>query len=151
MLALAPVITHTRCALALPAFFQGSREFCAPAPFQLVPKLHLRLVRLPRRLFQLIQLLNDLRQRPVFVRGAGVEVAARGNIKIVLRDFVGTDDAAEFLDFLPRQKRLRGLNEHSLVAGKNRAKKAEGLLLEMQMDLKNLKERLQVELTELGE
>ncbi|KAL3822395.1 hypothetical protein ACHAXA_010873 [Cyclostephanos tholiformis] len=51
---------------------------------------------------------------------------------------------------LSRQKRLRGLNEHSLVAGQNRAKKAEGLLLEMQMDLKNLKERLQVELTELG-
>jgi hypothetical protein len=52
---------------------------------------------------------------------------------------------------LSRQKRLRGLNEHSLVAGKSRANKAEGLLLEMQMDLKNLKGRLQDELAELGE
>ena len=51
---------------------------------------------------------------------------------------------------LSRQNRLRGLNEHSLVAGKSRANKAEELLLEMQMDLKNLKGRLQDELTELG-
>lgn len=52
---------------------------------------------------------------------------------------------------LGRQKRLRGLNERSLIAGKSRANKVEGLLLEMQMDLKNLKERLQDELNELGE
>ena len=52
---------------------------------------------------------------------------------------------------LSRQKRLRSLNEHSLVAGKRRADKVEELLLEMQMDLKNLKGRLQDELTELGE
>lgn len=49
-----------------------------------------------------------------------------------------------------RQKRLRSLNERSLVAGKSRAHKVEGLLLEMQMDLKSLKERLQDELNELG-
>ena len=52
---------------------------------------------------------------------------------------------------LSRQKRLRSLNEHSLIAGKSRAEKVEELLLEMQMDLKNLKRRLQDELTELGE
>lgn len=52
---------------------------------------------------------------------------------------------------LGRQKRLRSLNERSLVAGKGRSHKVEGLLLEMQMDLKNLKERLQDELNELGE
>lgn len=51
---------------------------------------------------------------------------------------------------LSRQKRLCGLNERSLIAGKNRSHKVEGLLLEMQMDLKNLKERLQDELRELG-
>lgn len=51
---------------------------------------------------------------------------------------------------LGRQKRLRSLNERSLVAGKSRAKKVEGLLLEMQMDLKNLKGRLAEELTQLG-
>ena len=51
---------------------------------------------------------------------------------------------------LGRQKRLRSLNERSLHAGKARAHKVEGLLLEMQMDLKNLKGRLQEELTELG-
>jgi hypothetical protein len=52
---------------------------------------------------------------------------------------------------LLRQKRLRSLNEQSLIAGKSRSNKVEGLLLEMQMDLKNLKGRLQDELTELGE
>jgi len=52
---------------------------------------------------------------------------------------------------LSRQKRLRALNERSLAAGKGRSHKVEGLLLEMQMDLKNLKERLQDELNELGE
>ena len=52
---------------------------------------------------------------------------------------------------LGRQKRLRSLNERSLVAGKSRSHKVEGLLLEMQMDLKNLKERLQDELHEIGE
>ena len=51
---------------------------------------------------------------------------------------------------LGRQKRLRSLNERGLVAGKSRAKKVEGLLLEMQMDLKNLKGRLAEELTQLG-
>ena len=51
---------------------------------------------------------------------------------------------------LIRQKRLRGLNERSLIVGKSRSHKVEGLLLEMQMDLKNLKERLQDELMELG-
>lgn len=52
---------------------------------------------------------------------------------------------------LVRQKRLRGLNERSLIAGKSRAHKVEGLLLEMQMDLRSLKERLQDELNEIGE
>ena len=51
---------------------------------------------------------------------------------------------------LGRQKRLRSLNERSLHAGRHRAHKVEGLLLEMQMDLKNLKGRLQDELNELG-
>lgn len=51
---------------------------------------------------------------------------------------------------LGRQKRIRGLNERSLVAGKNRALKVEGLLTEMQVDLQSLKGRLQEELNELG-
>eukprot|EP00584_Thalassiosira_punctigera_P018578 CAMPEP_0172554910 /NCGR_PEP_ID=MMETSP1067-20121228/56996_1 /TAXON_ID=265564 ORGANISM="Thalassiosira punctigera, Strain Tpunct2005C2" /NCGR_SAMPLE_ID=MMETSP1067 /ASSEMBLY_ACC=CAM_ASM_000444 /LENGTH=941 /DNA_ID=CAMNT_0013343377 /DNA_START=227 /DNA_END=3052 /DNA_ORIENTATION=- len=51
---------------------------------------------------------------------------------------------------LSRQKKLRSLNERSLVAGKSRAHKVEGLLLEMQMDLRTLKERLQDELNEIG-
>lgn len=51
---------------------------------------------------------------------------------------------------LGRQKRLRSLNERSLIAGKNKANKVEGLLLEMQMDLKNLKTRLHKEVTDLG-
>ena len=51
---------------------------------------------------------------------------------------------------LGRQKQLRILNERALVAGKSKERKVEGLLLEMQMDLKNLKERLQDELNELG-
>lgn len=51
---------------------------------------------------------------------------------------------------LGRQKRLRSLNERSLVAGKSRGHKVEGLLLEMQTDLKNLKQRLQDELNDLG-
>ena len=51
---------------------------------------------------------------------------------------------------LGRQKRLRSLNERSLRAGKTRAHKVEGLLLEMQVDLRNLKGRLREELNELG-
>ena len=51
---------------------------------------------------------------------------------------------------LGRQKRLRGLNERSLAEGKSRSLRVENLLLEMQMDLKNLKERLHGELSELG-
>eukprot|EP00571_Detonula_confervacea_P001265 CAMPEP_0172318422 /NCGR_PEP_ID=MMETSP1058-20130122/34814_1 /TAXON_ID=83371 /ORGANISM="Detonula confervacea, Strain CCMP 353" /LENGTH=1146 /DNA_ID=CAMNT_0013033253 /DNA_START=171 /DNA_END=3611 /DNA_ORIENTATION=+ len=51
---------------------------------------------------------------------------------------------------LGRQKRLRNLNERSLEAGKGRSLKVEGLLVEMQMDLKVLKERLEDELNELG-
>ena len=52
---------------------------------------------------------------------------------------------------LGRQKRLRSLNEQSLVTGKSRAKKVERLLNEMEKDLKTLKGRLQDELNELGE
>jgi septal ring factor EnvC (AmiA/AmiB activator) len=52
---------------------------------------------------------------------------------------------------LGRQKRIRGLNERSLKAGKKRADKVEGLLIEMQTDLISLKGRLQEELDELGE
>lgn len=52
---------------------------------------------------------------------------------------------------LGRQKRLRSLNEQSLVTGKSRAKKVERLLHEMEKDLKTLKGRLQDELNELGE
>ncbi len=51
---------------------------------------------------------------------------------------------------LSRQKRVRSLNERSLAAGKNRSRKVEGLLSEMQLDLTNLKTRLQDELRELG-
>ena len=51
---------------------------------------------------------------------------------------------------LVRQKRLRSLNEQSVIAGKHRAKKMERLLLEMQVDLRTLKGRLQTELTDLG-
>eukprot|EP00984_Skeletonema_dohrnii_P016838 scaffold7538_cov115-Skeletonema_dohrnii-CCMP3373.AAC.1 len=51
---------------------------------------------------------------------------------------------------LGRQKRLRRLNERTLAEGKSRSHKVENLLLEMQMDLKNLKERLHGELSELG-
>lgn len=51
---------------------------------------------------------------------------------------------------LGRQKRLRRLNERTLTEGKSRSHKVENLLLEMQMDLKNLKERLHGELSELG-
>eukprot|EP00986_Skeletonema_menzelii_P020303 scaffold30769_cov160-Skeletonema_menzelii.AAC.5 len=51
---------------------------------------------------------------------------------------------------LGRQKRLRRFNERSLAEGKSRSHKIENLLLEMQMDLKNLKERLHGELSELG-
>ena len=51
---------------------------------------------------------------------------------------------------LGRQKRLRSQNERSLVAGKHRAHKVETLLLEMQMDLKNLKGRLHKEVLDLG-
>jgi hypothetical protein len=51
---------------------------------------------------------------------------------------------------LGRQKRIRGLNERSLEAGKKRADKVEGLLVEMQTDLSSLKGRLQDELNELG-
>lgn len=51
---------------------------------------------------------------------------------------------------LGRQKRLRSLNEHSLIAGKSRANKVERLLKEMEKDLITLKERLQDELNELG-
>lgn len=51
---------------------------------------------------------------------------------------------------LVRQKRLRSLNEQSVLAGKQRAKKMERLLLEMQVDLRTLKGRLQTELTDLG-
>jgi hypothetical protein len=42
------------------------------------------------------------------------------------------------------------LNEQSVIAGKHRAKKMERLLLEMQVDLRTLKGRLQTELTDLG-
>ena len=52
---------------------------------------------------------------------------------------------------LGRQKRLRSLNEQSLVTGKSRAKKVERLLHEMEKDLKTLKGRLQDELNDLGE
>ena len=52
---------------------------------------------------------------------------------------------------LTRQKLLRRLNERSLIAGKIKADKLEDLLLEMQMDLKSLKGRLQDELHEIGE
>lgn len=52
---------------------------------------------------------------------------------------------------LGRQKRLRRLNEQSVFAGNNRAKKVERLLKEMETDLKNLKERLQDEFNELGQ
>lgn len=58
--------------------------------------------------------------------------------------------AMQLRNRLSRQKRLRVLNERSLAAGRSRSHKVEGLLLEMQMDLKNLKERLQDELNELG-
>ena len=51
---------------------------------------------------------------------------------------------------LVRQKRLRKLNEQSVIAGNHRAKKMERLLLEMQEDLQTLKGRLQTELTDLG-
>jgi len=51
---------------------------------------------------------------------------------------------------LGRQKRLRRLNERTLAEGQSRSHKVENLLLEMQMDLKNLKERLHGELSELG-
>jgi len=59
--------------------------------------------------------------------------------------------AMQLRNRLGRQKRLRSLNERSLMAGQSRANKVEGLLLEMQMDLKNLKERLQDELNEIDE
>jgi len=51
---------------------------------------------------------------------------------------------------LCRQKKIRILNERSLKAGENRSKRVEGLLMEMQADLRCLKERLQDELKELG-
>jgi len=51
---------------------------------------------------------------------------------------------------LGRQKRLRRFNERTLAEGQSRSHKVENLLLEMQMDLKNLKERLHGELSELG-
>lgn len=51
---------------------------------------------------------------------------------------------------LSRQKRIRDLNQRSLKSGENRADKVEGLLMEMQSDLRSLKERLQVELNDLG-
>ncbi|KAL3786491.1 hypothetical protein HJC23_010657 [Cyclotella cryptica] len=51
---------------------------------------------------------------------------------------------------LSRQKKIRILNERSLKAGENRAERVEGLLMEMQADLRCLKERLQDELNELG-
>lgn len=51
---------------------------------------------------------------------------------------------------LGRQKRLRILNERTLKEGRSRSHKVENLLLEMQMDLKNLKDRLHGELSELG-
>ena len=52
---------------------------------------------------------------------------------------------------LGRQKRIRGINELNLEAGKKRSDKVEGLLVEMQTDLSILKGRLQEELNELGE
>lgn len=51
---------------------------------------------------------------------------------------------------LSRQKKIRILNERSLKAGETRSQRVEGLLLEMQADLRCLKERLQDELNELG-
>ena len=51
---------------------------------------------------------------------------------------------------LGRQKRLRMHNERTLREGKSRSHKVENILLEMQTDLKNLKERLHGELSELG-
>ena len=58
--------------------------------------------------------------------------------------------ALQLRNRLGRQKRLRSQNERSLVAGKHRAHKVETLLLEMQMDLKNLKGRLHKEVLDLG-
>ena len=51
---------------------------------------------------------------------------------------------------LGRQKRLRAQNERSLLAGTQRAGKFEGTILEMECDLRTLRERLASELVELG-
>jgi len=51
---------------------------------------------------------------------------------------------------LGRQKRLRSQNERSLLAGTARASRFEGTILEMESDLRTLRERLASELVELG-
>ena len=58
--------------------------------------------------------------------------------------------ARQLRNRLGRQKRLRSLNEQTLVAGKSRAHKVERLLKEMETDLITLKGRLQDELNEMG-
>lgn len=57
---------------------------------------------------------------------------------------------AQLRNRLGRQKRLRSLNERSYVAGKDRGVRAEGLLMEMKLDLTSLKDRLREELLDLG-
>lgn len=52
---------------------------------------------------------------------------------------------------LNRQKRIRAQNERALVAARDRSRRVEALVSEMRADLKSLKERLDDELSELGE
>ena len=49
-----------------------------------------------RFFFKRVQLLHNLRNRPVFVRFAGVDVAAGRDVEVVLRNLFARDDAAEF-------------------------------------------------------
>ena len=57
-----------------------------------------------RFLLQCVQLLHDLRNGPVFLALAGVDVAAGGDVVVVLGNLLAVDDAAVFLLFLPRRE-----------------------------------------------
>ncbi len=67
-----------------------------------------RLVRSPCLALQRFQLLNYLRNRPVLLTGAGMDVAAGGDVEVVLRNLVAGDDAAVFLHLAPR---LEGIGD----------------------------------------